>query len=86
MSFMSAIYPKLYEKTCCSLLIINFAYSLRYATISMSMYVYAVLFCTIQVYSTLYSLHQIVVTYKLQVYIMCSLQLIATDQSVSTVL
>ena len=35
MPFMTAINPKLYEKTCCSLLII----SLQYAIISMSMYV-----------------------------------------------
>ena len=35
MPFMTAINPKLYEKRCCSLLII----SLQYAIISMSMYV-----------------------------------------------
>jgi len=68
MPFMSAINPKLYEKTCCSLLIINFAeFTVCYNKYE---YVCAVLFCSIQVYSTLYSLQQIVVTYKLQVYIM----------------
>ena len=40
--------------------------------------------CCFVVYSKLYSLQQIVVTYKLQVYIIFNgLQLIATDQSVS---
>ena len=38
MPFMSGINPKLQEKTCCSLLIINLP-SLQYATISMNMYV-----------------------------------------------
>ena len=68
MSFMSAINPKLYEKACCSLLIINFAkFTVCYNKYE---YVCDALFCSIQVYSTLYSLQQIVVTYKLQVYIM----------------
>ena len=68
MPFMSAINPKLYEKTCCSLLIINFAK----ITVYYNKYVYVcdVVVYSIQVYSKLYSLHQIVVSYKLQVYIM----------------
>ena len=65
MPFMSAINPKLYEKTCCSLLIINFAEF----TVCYNKYVYVcdVVVYSIQVYSKLYSLHQIVVSYKLQV-------------------
>ena len=38
MPFMRAINPKLHEKTCCSLLIINLP-SLHYAIVGMSMYV-----------------------------------------------
>ena len=60
--FTNAIYPKLCEKTCYSLLlIINLAKLTVYTGKGMSKYsqVYG-----IQVYSTLYSLQQIVVTYK----------------------
>ena len=49
------------------------------------MYVCDVVVYSIQVYSKLYSLYQIIVSYKLQDYTMLknSLQQIATDQSVS---
>ena len=43
MPFMSAINPKLHEKTCCSLLIINLP-SLQYAIISMSMFFFLFFF------------------------------------------
>ena len=59
---MSAINPKLYEKTCCSLLIINFAqFAVHYNKYE---HVCDVVVYSTQVYSKLYSLHQIVVTYK----------------------
>ena len=54
MPFMSAINPKLCEKACCSLSIINFAqFTVCYK------YEYV---CDVVVYSTLYSLQQVVVT------------------------
>ena len=52
------------------LFLVNHKLCLVYSMYNKYEYVCAVLFCTIQVYSTLYSLQQIVVTYKLQVYIM----------------
>ena len=57
MPFMSASNPKLYEKTCCSLLIINLF------TVFHSKYEYVsdVVVYSIQVYSELYSLQQFVV-------------------------
>ena len=62
MPFLSAINPKLYEKTWYWLLIVNLAkltvHSNKYE------YVWDCQVCSIQVYSTLDTLQQIVATYK----------------------